>query len=246
MRKYLFIALSALLFLATGCAGADVPNDVPGTEPDSTPEVTPSPESPPEPEPTPTPQIPGDTSAPDTITGTIEMEDGGMIAFELYYDIAPQSVRNFVYLAQNGFYDGLRFHRIMHGFMIQGGCPFSLDFSGDPGTGNPGYSIFGEFASNGFENNLSHTRGVMSMARGGHDNNSAGSQFFICHGDPLSLDGDYAAFGMVTDGMDIVDKIAETPNSGRNGAVDPNNMPVIRTITIDGNVNLPEPDKIRR
>jgi peptidyl-prolyl cis-trans isomerase B (cyclophilin B) len=187
----------------------------------------------------------GDASDPGVITGSIEMEDGGVIAFELYYDIAPQAVKNFVHLAQDGFYDGLRFHRIMHGFMIQGGCPFSRDFSGDPGTGNPGYSITGEFAENGFENNLSHTRGVISMARGGHFD-SAGSQFFICHGDAFGLDGNYAAFGKVTDGMDIVDKIAETPNSGRNGAVDPNNMPVIRTITIDGDVDLPEPDKLRR
>jgi peptidyl-prolyl cis-trans isomerase B (cyclophilin B) len=187
----------------------------------------------------------GDASVPDSITGTIEMEDGGIITFELYHDIAPQAVRNFVNLAQEGFYDGLRFHRIMHGFMIQGGCPFSRDFSGDVGTGNPGYSIAGEFAENGFDNNLSHTRGVISMARGGHFD-SAGSQFFICHGDPSVINEKYAAFGKVTDGMDIVDEIAEIPNSGSNGAVDPNDMPVIRTITIDGNVDLPEPDKLRR
>jgi len=241
MKKYLFIALGALLFLMTGCAGVDVPGDVPGSAPDSTPELTP----PPEPTPTPTPEVPPDTPAPDIITGTIEMEDGGVIAFELYYDIAPQSVSNFVHLAQDGFYDGLRFHRIMHGFMIQGGCPFSLDFSGDPGTGHPGHSIVGEFNSNGFVNNLSHTRGVLSMARG-PSFDSAGSQFFICHGDAIGLDGEYAAFGKVTNGMDIVDEIAETPNSGRNGAVDPNDMPVIRTITIDGNVSLQEPDRIRR
>jgi len=239
MRKYLFIALGALLFLVTGCAGADVPGGAPGSTPEPTPEVTP----PPDPEPTPTPEVVGDV--PDIITGTIEMEDGGVITFELYYDIAPQSVSNFVNLAQEGFYDGLRFHRVMHGFMIQGGCPFSLDFSGDPGTGNPGYSIIGEFISNGIENNLSHTRGVMSMARGPNFD-SAGSQFFICHGDPTFLDDDYAAFGKVTDGMDVVDRIAETPNSGTNGAVDPGEMPVIRAITIDGNVILPGPDRLPR
>ena len=241
MKKYLLIALGVLLFLATGCAGTDVTGGVPGSASDANPDTTP----PSEPVPTPSPEVPGDAPIPDIITGTIEMEDGGVIAFELYHNIAPQSVRNFVHLAQEGFYDGLRFHRIMHGFMIQGGCPNTLDFSGDPGTGNPGYSIFGEFTSNGWENNLSHTRGVMSMARGGHFD-SAGSQFFICHGDPAFLDENYAAFGKVTDGMDVVDRIAEIQNIGANGATAPDDMPVIRTITIDGNVSLPEPDKLRR
>jgi len=227
MKKHLLIVLGALLFLANGCAGSDVP--------DSTSAANPPPD----------PDEPEEFSVPDIITGTIEMEDGGVITFELYYNIAPMSVRNFVYLVQDGFYDGLRFHRIMHGFMIQGGCPNTLDFSGDPGTGNPGYSIFGEFTENGWENNLSHTRGVMSMARGS-DFNSAGSQFFICHGDPTFLNENYAAFGMVTDGMDVVDRIAETPNSGSNGATAPSDMPVIRRITIDGDLRLPEPDKLGR
>jgi len=223
MRKYLLIALGALVFLATGCGGDDVPDAAPGAA---------APE-------------PGDAGVPDVITGSIEMEDGGVITFELYHDIAPQSVLNFVYLARDGFYDGLRFHRIMHGFMVQGGCPNTLDFSGDPGTGNPGYSIFGEFAENGWENNLSHTRGVMSMARGGHFD-SAGSQFFICHGDPTFLDEKYAAFGKVTDGMDVVDRIAEIPNIGPNGATAPDDMPVIRRVVIDGDFSAPEPDKLRR
>jgi len=240
MKKYLFLALSALLVLATGCAGSDVAGGAPGSVSDSTPDTTPTPDS----EPTP-PDVPADTPVPDIITGTIEMEDGGLIVFELYYDIAPQSVLNFVNLAQDGFYDGLRFHRIMHGFMIQGGCPNTLDFSGDPGTGNPGYSIFGEFAENGWENNLSHTRGVMSMARGS-DFNSAGSQFFICHGDPMFLNESYAAFGMVTDGMDVVDRIAEIPNIGPNGATAPDDMPVIRRIIIDGDLRVPEPDRLGR
>ena len=172
-----------------------------------------------------------------TVQATITMEDGGVIVLELYPNLAPQSVCNFVYLARQGFYDGLKFHRIMRGFMIQGGCP-----RGD-GTGDPGYSIRGEFNDNGFSNDLSHTRGVLSMARSGHPD-SAGSQFFIVHGDSTFLDGSYAAFGQVTSGMDVVDRLANTPNSGDNGAVAPANMPVISTITIDSDIELPEPDKL--
>ncbi|MCL2126400.1 MAG: peptidylprolyl isomerase [Oscillospiraceae bacterium] len=167
------------------------------------------------------------------------MEDGGVITLELYPEVAPQSVRNFVYLARDGFYDGLKFHRIMKGFMIQGGDPLAS------GTGGPGYSIFGEFSSNGFKNELKHTRGVISMARSG-DPDSAGSQFFIMHADEPGLDGDYAAFGKVTSGLDVVDRIAETPNSGPNGAVAPEDMPVIKSITIDDDVELPEPVRFDR
>jgi len=165
------------------------------------------------------------------------MEDGGEIAFELYPDIAPQTVGNFVELVRDGFYNGLKFHRIISGFMIQGGCPLG------EGTGNPGYSIKGEFDENGFENELSHTRGVLSMARSA-DFDSAGSQFFICHGDPDFLDGSYAAFGMVTDGFDIVDELADTPTFGSNGSVSPENMPVMASITIDGDFEIPGPDKL--
>ena len=172
-----------------------------------------------------------------TIQATITMEDGGVIVVELYPDLAPQSVRNFVYLARDGFYDGLKFHRIMKDFMIQGGCPLGT------GTGNPGYSIAGEFEANGFTNDLSHTRGVLSMARS-NDPDSAGSQFFIVHGDSEFLDGNYAAFGMVVSGMDVVDRLAETPNSGPNGAVASENMPVIRSITIDDDIELPEPNRL--
>ena len=174
----------------------------------------------------------------ENITGTIEMEDGGIINFELYPDLAPQSVRNFVELARDGFYDGLKFHRIISGFMIQGGCPHA------EGTGNPGYSIFGEFDDNGFDNDLSHTRGVFSMARSANFN-SAGSQFFICHGDPEFLDGSYAAFGIVTDGMDVVDSIAETREFDGNGSVSPDDMPVMKSITIDGDFEIPGPDKLK-
>ncbi|MCL2152698.1 MAG: peptidylprolyl isomerase [Oscillospiraceae bacterium] len=172
-----------------------------------------------------------------TIQATITMEDGGIIVLELYEDIAPQSVRNFVSLARQGYYDGLKFHRIIKGFMIQGGCP-----KGN-GTGGPGYSIFGEFSQNGWENNLSHKRGVVSMARSNMPD-SAGSQFFIVHKDSTFLDGAYAAFGKVTSGMDVVDKLADTPVSGDNGEVAANNMPVIKTITIDTDVELPEPNKL--
>ena len=132
----------------------------------------------------------------------IEMENGGVITAELYPELAPNTVANFVNLVESGFYDGLIFHRVIPGFMIQGGDPQGT------GMGGPGYSIKGEFARNGFrENTLRHTRGVLSMARA-MSPNSAGSQFFIMHADAPHLDGDYAAFGKVTDGMDVVDRIA--------------------------------------
>ena len=132
----------------------------------------------------------------------IEMENGGVITAELYPEVAPNTVANFVNLVESGFYDGLIFHRVIPGFMIQGGDPQGT------GMGGPGYSIKGEFARNGFrENTLRHTRGVLSMARSTMPN-SAGSQFFIMHADAPHLDGDYAAFGKVTDGMDVVDRIA--------------------------------------
>ncbi len=136
---------------------------------------------------------------------TIEMENGGIIKAELYPEIAPNTVANFVTLVASGFYDGLIFHRVIPGFMIQGGDPKGT------GMGGPGYSIQGEFARNGFrQNNLRHTRGVLSMARSMMPN-SAGSQFFIMHADAPHLDGDYAAFGKVTEGMDVVDAIAAAP-----------------------------------
>ena len=130
-------------------------------------------------------------------------EDGGVIRAELYPEVAPNTVKNFISLAGKGYYDGLIFHRVIKGFMIQGGCP-----NGN-GMGGPGYSIKGEFSQNGFQNDLKHTAGVLSMARSMMPN-SAGSQFFIMHKDAPHLDGAYAAFGMVIDGMDVVNKIAET------------------------------------
>ncbi len=133
---------------------------------------------------------------------TIEMEDGKIIKLELYPEIAPNTVRSFISLANSKFYDGLIFHRVISGFMIQGGDPEGA------GMGGPDYSIYGEFTNNQFENTLLHTKGVISMARS-NDKNSAGSQFFIMHSDTPSLDGDYAAFGKVIEGMDVVDSIAQ-------------------------------------
>ena len=136
---------------------------------------------------------------------TIEMENGGIIRAELYPEVAPNTVANFVNLVEQGFYDGLIFHRVIPGFMIQGGDPQGT------GMGGPGYTIKGEFARNGFkQNTLKHTRGVLSMARSMMPN-SAGSQFFIMHANAPHLDGDYAAFGAVLEGMDVVDQIANTP-----------------------------------
>ena len=135
---------------------------------------------------------------------TIQMENGKEIKIELYPDVAPATVENFVNLVKDGFYDGLIFHRVIPGFMIQGGCPQGT------GMGGPGHTIKGEFAANGVKNDLKHTRGVLSMARSGNPN-SAGSQFFIMHADAPHLDGQYAAFGKVIEVMDVVDEIAAVP-----------------------------------
>lgn len=134
---------------------------------------------------------------------TMTMQNGDVIKLELRPDIAPISTDNFISLIQKKFYDGLIFHRVIPGFMIQGGCPQGT------GTGGPGYQIKGEFRANGVENNLAHSRGVLSMARAMNPD-SAGSQFFIIHQDSPHLDGQYAAFGSVTEGMDVVDRIAAT------------------------------------
>ena len=139
---------------------------------------------------------------------TINMQDGGVMRLELYPAVAPNTVNNFIELANSGFYDGLIFHRVIEGFMIQGGDPQGS------GMGGPGYSIRGEFRANGFDNELSHSRGVISMARSMMPD-SAGSQFFIMHKDGDFLDGNYAAFGMLLDGFDVLDAIATT-RTGRN------------------------------
>lgn len=156
----------------------------------------------------------------------IEIEKFGTIEADLYDELAPVTVENFKKLVNEKFYDGLTFHRIIKGFMIQGGDPKA------DGTGGAEEQIKGEFSSNGVENNLSHTRGVLSMARS-NDPDSASSQFFIMHADSDYLDGNYAAFGMVTKGMDVVDKIAEeTPVTDNNGTVLKSNQPVIKSIRL--------------
>ena len=165
---------------------------------------------------------------------TITMDNGDVIKAELYPEIAPVSVNNFISLVKKGFYDGLTFHRVIEGFMIQGGCPLGN------GTGGPGYTIRGEFSQNGFHNPLKHEAGVLSMARAMHPD-SAGSQFFIMHKVAPHLDGAYAAFGKVTDGLDVVNKIAETDTDWNDAPLDPQ---VIRTITVDTfGVDYPEPEK---
>ncbi len=166
---------------------------------------------------------------------TIEMNQGDTIKLELYPDTAPNTVNNFLSLVNRGFYNGLTFHRIIEGFMIQGGDP-----DGD-GTGGPGYSIRGEFSQNGFENPLIHTAGVISMARA-MDPDSAGSQFFIMHKDSPHLDGAYAAFGKVTEGMDVVDKIAACGTDWNDAPLAP---VVMKTVTAETfGVEYPEPETL--
>lgn len=156
----------------------------------------------------------------------IKVKDYGTIKLELDADTAPVTVSNFIQLAEDGFYDGLTFHRIISGFMIQGGDPL-----GD-GTGGSDEEIKGEFAQNGVENDISHDRGVISMARS-NDPDSASSQFFIVHEDSQFLDGNYAAFGHVTDGIEIVDEICEdTPVQDGDGTVDPDDQPVITSVKV--------------
>lgn len=164
---------------------------------------------------------------------TITMENGESIKVELYPEIAPNTVRNFISLANKGFYDGLIFHRVIRGFMIQGGCPQGT------GTGGPGYNIKGEFAQNGFQNNLSHDPGVISMARAMHPD-SAGSQFFIMHEKSPHLDGAYAAFGKVTEGMDVVNKIAETATDFRDRPLEPQKMKSVTVETFGETYEEPE------
>ena len=165
---------------------------------------------------------------------TITMENGGVIKGELYPEIAPQSVYNFIDLANKGFYDGLIFHRVIAGFMIQGGDPTGT------GMGGPGYSIKGEFYMNGFDNNLKHKRGVLSMARSMNPN-SAGSQFFIMHEDAPHLDKQYAAFGKVTEGMEVVDQIANTKVDYNDRPLEEQKMASIRVDTLGE--TYPEPNK---
>lgn len=165
---------------------------------------------------------------------TIEMADGGIIKAELYPELAPNTVNNFISLINSGFYDGTIFHRIIPGFMIQGGDPQGT------GMGGPGYTIDGEFSSNKFKNDLKHAEGVLSMARS-QSPNSAGSQFFIMLGDSPHLDGEYAAFGKVTEGIDIVRALGGTPTGANDRPVDDQ---VMKTVTVDTKgVTYSEPKK---
>lgn len=166
---------------------------------------------------------------------TITMANGDVMKAELYPEIAPNTVNNFISLVKKGFYDGRIFHRVIPGFMIQGGCPDGT------GMGGPGYSIKGEFAQNGFKNDLKHTPGVLSMARAMHPD-SAGSQFFIMHKTSPHLDGAYAAFGKVTEGLEVVDKIASVPTDFRDRPLEDQ---VIATVTVDTlGENYPEPETV--
>ena len=164
---------------------------------------------------------------------TIEMEDGGIIKAELYPEIAPNTVKNFVSLVQKGYYDGLIFHRVIPGFMIQGGCP---DGSG---MGGPGYSIKGEFKSNGVPNTLDHTRGVLSMARSRHAD-TAGSQFFLMVSDSPHLDGQYAAFGKVTEGMEVADKIVMAKRNFQDKPLADQRMKKVTVDTFGEEIGEPE------
>lgn len=165
---------------------------------------------------------------------TIEMENGDIMKAELYPDIAPNTVNNFISLVKKGFYDGVIFHRVINGFMIQGGDPKGT------GTGGPGYCIRGEFTNNGFQNDLKHTPGVLSMART-MDPDSAGSQFFIIHESSPHLDGDYAAFGQIIEGMDVVNRIAAVRTDYRDK---PRKKQAMKKVTVETfGVDYPEPEK---
>ncbi len=166
---------------------------------------------------------------------TITMANGDMMKAELYPEIAPNTVNNFISLVKKGYYDGLIFHRVIAGFMIQGGCP-----NGN-GMGGPGYSIKGEFSQNGFKNTLKHTEGVLSMARSMMPD-SAGSQFFIMHQNSPHLDGQYAAFGKLAEGLDVVDKIAQVGTDWQDRPMVPQ---IIESMTVETfGVDYPEPEKM--
>ena len=209
VKKAALLLLAVLFLLPLGCGKAKTADEPAETEP------------------------PVDKSHP---LAAITMKDGGVITFELYPEIAPETVKNFISLANSGFYDGLLFHRVVPGFMIQGGDP-----NGN-GTGGPGYAIQGEFAANGFENDLSHTRGTVSMGRKSTPYDSAGSQFFIVHEDKPSLDGQYAAFGRVISGMEVVDAIANTTTDSKKKPYKDQIMETVRVET--WGVEYGEPTKL--
>lgn len=216
MKKYLALVLAMMLCLLCACEKTTMVG-ITTTKTDKIPVTEPKEEAQPE-------------APEETLSGTVAVEiavkDYGTIALELDADTAPKTVTNFVKLAKDGFYDGLTFHRIMAGFMMQGGDPLGN------GTGGSAENIVGEFAANGFENSISHTRGAISMARAQHPN-SASSQFFIVHEDSVFLDGQYAAFGYVTEGMEVVDAIcADAQPVDNNGTIPADQQPVIESITV--------------
>lgn len=234
------LLLIAALLLLSGC-GVDQGNPQDGNTQGSGGNTTPPPQETATQTPTPTeapvpeeegPELLGPENHPEV---TIEMSNGKLIRIELYPEVAPNTVNNFVSLVQQGFYDGVIFHRVIPGFMIQGGDP-----DGN-GTGGPGYSIAGEFGSNGFENKLKHKRGVISMARSGHPD-SAGSQFFIMVEDAPHLDNAYAAFGQVIEGMEAVDEIVMQPRDGSDMPHEPLSMAKVTVDTKE--LTLEEPVKI--
>jgi Peptidyl-prolyl cis-trans isomerase (rotamase) - cyclophilin family len=222
------LILMAVLLIAAGCGvdqgkpGGAQGSSGGGGQATATPVPTPSPTPQPSPEPSPSPSPEND--GPELLDSdkhpeiTIEMSNGGIIKVELYPEVAPNTVNNFISLVEQQFYDGLMFHRVIPGFMIQGGDPDAT------GMGGPGYSIPGEFTANGFENKLKHTRGVISMARSGNPD-SAGSQFFIMVEDYPSLDKQYASFGKVIEGMEVVDEIV-------NQKTDLNDKPIENPLTM--------------
>lgn len=229
LRRYKSLSvLIALFFVLSSCAVSEKPEtDVENNATIATPDnknvgTNPNPET-------------GETEHKNPIV-TIEMEDGGKIKAELYPDVAPNTVNNFISLIQKGFYDGLIFHRVIPGFMIQGGCP-----DGD-GSGGPGYSIPGEFTSNDFENKLAHERGVLSMARTKKPN-TAGSQFFIMVEKSESLDGQYAAFGKVIEGMDVIDRIVSVECGSQDKPTTDQRM---KSVTVETfGITYPEPTTVK-
>ena len=226
MKKTIVLLLAGLLLLALGCAAK-----APAPSVDAVKEAEPVAQAAPE-----ETETKEETEVDKTHPiATITMQDGGVIELELYPETAPESVKNFISLANGGFYDGLIFHRVINGFMIQGGDPEGR------GTGGPGYSIKGEFAANGVNNNISHVRGVLSMARA-RSYDSAGSQFFIMHQDGTYLDGQYAAFGRVISGMDVVDKIAMTTTDSNDKPYKDQIMETVRVET--WGVEYGEPEKL--
>ena len=241
MKRFVWIITAALLlFAAVGCsqayANSTGSKEFTGKTEESAAQATESPvtEAPATEEPKNTEE---DTNVNQNPIVTITMQDGGVMKLELYPDVAPNTVKNFIALANAGFYDGLIFHRVIAGFMIQGGC---YDAEGMPHETD--YSFKGEFASNGFTNDLKHTRGVISMART-QIRDSACSQFFIMHKDAPHLDGEYAAFGMLLEGFDVLDSIA-TVQTGRNDV--PIVFPVIESIRVETfGVDYGEPEKIQ-